>query len=134
MGVRRTRVMLVDDDPSARFLMRTILSELPEEFEVVAETGRAQEAVAEMERSEADVVLLDAMMPITDGYELAGQLRAARPRIRLLLLSAFVDESVRRRARAAGIDACVDKGDFDQVPRVVREVVSPGPGASAAPG
>ncbi len=126
--------MLVDDDPSARFLLRTILGDFPDEFEVVGETGRASEAVALMHDTEPEVVLLDAMMPITDGYELAGHLRRARPGIALVLLTSYVDEEVRERAQSAQIDATLDKGEFDEVPRVVRDLVSRGPGATAAPG
>src|SRR5687768_12449011 len=109
--------MLVDDDPSARFLMRTILGDHPEDFDVVSETGHAREAPALLEATSPSVVLLDARMPILDGYELAVQLRAADPGVRLVLLSSYVDEEVRDRARAAGIDACLDKGDFDVVPQ-----------------
>ena len=134
VGVRRTRIMLVDDDPSARFLMRTILGDFPDEFDVVAETGRASEALDLLREATPDVVLLDARMPITDGYELAVILRQAHPPIRLILLTAYIDDEVRTRARDAQIDACLDKGEYDEVPRVVREVVSREPGATAAPG
>ncbi len=126
--------MLVDDDPSARFLMRTILGDHPQEFEVVAETGRAQDATDLLRGAGPEVALLDARMPIVDGYELAGRLREADPAIRLVLLSAHVDEEVRARAEAAGIDACLDKGEFEAVPRVVRAVITREPGAAAAPG
>ena len=125
--------MLVDDDPSARFLLRTILGDHPEEFEVVAETGRAVEALDLLRETNPDVALLDAMMPLTDGYEVAGQLRAVDPGIRLILLTSYVDEEVRTRAQGAQIDATLDKGDYDQVPRAVREVIRE-PGATAAPG
>jgi DNA-binding NarL/FixJ family response regulator len=134
VGVRPTRIMLVDDDPSARFLLRTILGDHPEEFDVVAETGRASEALDLLRETNPDVALLDAMMPMTDGYEVAGQLREVRPDIRLVLLTSYVDEEVRNRAHSAQIDATLDKGEYDQVPRVVREVVSREPGATAAPG
>ena len=134
VGVGRTRIMLVDDDPSARFLLRTILGDHPEEFEVVAETGRAAEALGLLRETNPDVALLDAMMPMTDGYEVAGQLRDEDPRIRLVLLTAYVDEDVLERARSARIDATLDKGEYDEIPRVVRQLVSSGPDASAAPG
>lgn len=126
--------MLVDDDPSARFLMRTILGDFPDEFEVVAETGRAAEALDLLREARPEVALLDAMMPLTDGYELAARLREAEEGIRLILLTSYVDDEVRSKARAAGIDACLDKGQFDDVPNAVRAVVSSEPGATAAPG
>jgi DNA-binding NarL/FixJ family response regulator len=126
--------MLVDDDPSARFLLRTILGDHPEEFEVVAETGRAADALDLLRETNPDVALLDAMMPLIDGFELAAQLRSEAPRIRLVLLTAFVDDEVRERAFGARIDATLDKGDYDAIPRVVRGLVSSGPDATAAPG
>ena len=134
VGVRRTRIMIVDDDPSARFLLRTILGDHPEEFEVVAETGRSAEALELLAQGRPDVALLDARMPVIDGYELAGQLREADPGIGLILLSAHVDREVREQAEAAGMDACLDKGEFDAVPRAVRALVSREPGATEAPG
>ena len=134
VGVGRTRIMLVDDDPSARFLLRAILGDHPDEFEVVAETGRASEAVDLLRETNPHVALLDAKMPMTDGFEVAGQLREADPQIRLVLLTAYVDEDVRERAWAARIDATLDKGEYDAIPRVVRELVSSGPDATAAPG
>ena len=134
VGVRPIRVMLVDDDPSARFLVRTILADHPAEFEVVAETGNAQDAVDLLQETAPHVALLDARMPLVDGFELAGRLREVDPEVRLVLLSAHVDGDVRLRADAAGIHACVDKGDFDRVPQTVREVVSQAPGAPAEPG
>jgi DNA-binding NarL/FixJ family response regulator len=126
--------MLVDDDSSARFLMRTILGDFPDEFEIVGETGLAAEALDLMLRSRPDVVLLDARMQLTDGYETATQLLRARPDVHLVLLSAVVDEEVRAQAQAAGIHACLDKGAFDDVPGVIRGLLSPGPDGSAAPG
>ena len=129
----RIRIMLVDDDSSSRFLMRTILGDHPDEFEIVAETANAREAVALLD-AEPQVALLDARMPLMDGYELAGLLLEADPAIRLVLMSAHVDEQVRRRARSVGIHACLDKGEFDAIPQYVRQVVSPEPGASVTPG
>jgi DNA-binding NarL/FixJ family response regulator len=131
------RIVLVDDDPSARFIIRTILGDEPEAFQIVGETGRASEAMELIDGCAPDVVLLDARMPMIDGYELAAQIRERCPQMGIVMLSSLVDEEVRIRAEAAGIHACVDKGDFDNVPRILREVagrISQEPGATGAPG
>jgi DNA-binding NarL/FixJ family response regulator len=127
-------LVLVDDDPSARFIIRTILGDEPEDFSILAETGRSSEALALLDEFTPDIVLLDARMPMIDGYQLAAQIHERSPQTGLVLLSSLVDAEVRRLAAEAGIHACVDKGDFDGVPRVLREVASRGPGATAAPG
>ncbi len=133
MTAPKIRIMLVDDDSSSRLLMRTILGDHPDEFEVVAETADAREAVGLLDAA-PHVALLDARMPLMDGYEVAERLLEADPAIRLVLLSAHVDEEVRARAQAVGIHACLDKSEFDSIPQYVRDVVSLEPGATAAPG
>ncbi|MBI3734115.1 MAG: response regulator [Chloroflexi bacterium] len=66
------RVLVVEDDASARQLMRHILER--EGWEVVeAENGRA--ALAKTEEQRPDLILLDLLMPEMDGFELAEALR-----------------------------------------------------------
>src|SRR5580765_6179401 len=60
-------VLLVDDDEKVRELVRVNL-----EFEgyTVREAGSAEEGMAAIEEAKPDLVLLDVMMPQTDGWEM----------------------------------------------------------------
>jgi excisionase family DNA binding protein len=60
-------VLLVDDDEKLRELVRLNL-----EFEgyVVREAGSAEEGLSAIEEAKPDLVLLDVMMPQTDGWEM----------------------------------------------------------------
>ena len=62
------RVVLVDDEPPARDILRLLLA--PEtDFRVVAECAHGEQAVAAITRSLPDVLFLDVQMPGMDGFE-----------------------------------------------------------------
>lgn len=112
------RLLVVDDQSDVRFLIRVIAEEEPR-IEVVGEAESADAALELLARADPDVVLLDAMMPRVDGYELAPLLRERHPRAALVLLTAHIDETVRERAREAGFDQVLGKDEFDRIPAVV---------------
>jgi CheY-like chemotaxis protein len=114
------RVMVVDDLADARFLVRLLLEE-HQDLEVVAEANGAAAALEALDAG-PDVALVDARMPLVDGFELAPQLLARRPDLRIALLTTIVDDRVRELAAGAGIARCVSKGEWDALPDVVREL------------
>jgi len=88
------RVLVVDDDPDIRELLFTALED--EGFEVVP-AANGQEALAIMETFRPDVIVLDLMMPVMDGWQFAQALRARADDIPLVLLSAARDLRVHAR-------------------------------------
>lgn len=75
----RVGVLIVDDDATKRFALRTILAPLDEE---IVEASSGADALRQLLRNEFAVVLLDVRMPIMDGFETA-QLIRQRPRSEL---------------------------------------------------
>lgn len=69
-----SRILVVDDDPNIRELVRLFLEH--EGIDVV-EASNGCEALAKLESARADMVILDIMMPQMDGWELCRTLRAA---------------------------------------------------------
>ena len=120
------RVLVVDDHADVRFLIRTILRDAGPPLEVAGEAAGATEAVEAVEQTDVDVVVLDARMPVVDGFETAGMLLQRRPGLSILLCSAIVDDEIRRRADAAGIAACLSKDHFEAIPRVALELARRG--------
>src|SRR3954466_11416991 len=100
------RVMVVDDPADMRFLVAILLREHAD-IEVVAEADGAQTALARLADAAPDVALLDARMPVTDGFELTRRLLAEAPGLRVAMLTGLVDERVEQAAEAAGALACV---------------------------
>ena len=95
------RVLVVDDDPDYRFLVRLALA--PDSgFEVVAEAGDGHTAVAEAERERPDLVLLDCTLPGADAFDVPPALRAAAPDARVVLVSGHDPADLRAASRSAG--------------------------------
>jgi DNA-binding response OmpR family regulator len=67
------KIMVVDDDPHIRELIRVYLS--GEGLDVI-EAGNGQEALSILESMQADLVVLDIMMPLMNGWDLCRELRA----------------------------------------------------------
>jgi DNA-binding NarL/FixJ family response regulator len=119
------RLLIVDDAEDARFLLRVIAQEDPA-IEVVGEADGARAALELLDEARPDVVLVDARMPVHDGFEAAAMLLERRPGLALVLVTALVEPEVERRAAAAGFARVLGKDEFDRVATVVREL-----GASA---
>jgi two-component system LytT family response regulator len=68
------RVLIVDDEPRARGLIRKMLRSA-KEFEVVGEAGNGYEALDAVRKLKPDLMLLDVQMPEVDGFAVLERLR-----------------------------------------------------------
>lgn len=88
------RLLLVDDQELVRAGFAMVLDSCAD-LTVVAQAADGEQALAELERTEVDVVLMDVRMPRLDGIEATRRAVAARPGLRVLVLTTFdLDESV----------------------------------------
>ena len=117
-------VLVVDDQPDLRLLVRTMITASNEGLVCSDEASSGEEAVAFFEEGDVTVVVLDQMMPGMTGLEAAREILARRPDQRIILFSAYLDDRIKDDARALGIKACVDKRDFDKVVPTVRMVAA----------
>jgi DNA-binding NtrC family response regulator len=98
------RVLVVDDEERIAAVVADALERGGSECVVC---GSGESALAEVERRDPDVVVTDWKMPGMDGVELLRQLKARRPRLPVILLTAYA--SVR-----AAVEA-MREGAFDYV-------------------
>jgi len=101
-------VLLVDDDEKVRELVRVNL-----EFEgyKVREAGSAEEGLSAIEEAKPDLVLLDVMMPQTDGWEMLRKIQEqyGAGAIPVVMFSGKVDEKTLAQASTRGAQAFVGK-------------------------
>jgi CheY-like chemotaxis protein len=116
------RMLLVDDEPDMLMLMRATL-ELDAGLVVTAEARDGDEAVRAWEKHQPDVIVMDMRMPRMTGLAAAEEILAKAPTQPIIMCSAYMDESDRRRADALGVRQCLDKYDLEQLPAAVRRAV-----------
>jgi len=84
----RVRLAVADDHPVVREGLVAMLCTQPD-FEVVGEAGTGAEAVALVERTRPDVLLLDLAMPELDGVEVLRRLRDIGAPTRVIVFTVF---------------------------------------------
>lgn len=94
-------VLVVDDQHVVRSGLR-MLCESADDLEVVGEAANGAEAIAAVERTPPDVVLMDLHMPVRDGIAATGAITEAHRHVRVLVLTTFDDDEHLYPALAAG--------------------------------
>jgi two-component system, OmpR family, response regulator len=110
-----TQILIVDDDPHIRELLRLLLQN--EGFET-REAGDGVEALALLESAKADLVILDIMMPNMDGWTLCRELREHYD-LPLLMLTAKGETMQKIKGFELGTDDYLVK-PFEPLELVVR--------------
>jgi two-component system, NarL family, response regulator LiaR len=85
------RVLLVDDHPIVRKGIQNLL-EKSGDIEVVGEASNGSYAMATIQSSPPDIVLLDMELPDMDGTQLAREIQKVYPEVKILALSAHDDQ------------------------------------------
>jgi CheY-like chemotaxis protein len=132
---RAPRVLVVDDNPAMRRVLRGLLEDAG--MEVVAEARDGLEGVAQAEAARPDVVLMDWRMPQLDGVAATARIRQQLPQVQVVMFSSVEGVGGGVLARRAGASAFVAKGaPPEQVCAAVlaawRPPASPPPGPTAA--
>ena len=108
-----TTVIIVDDQPAFRTQFRQLLAQAG--LVVVGEAGDIPEAEAKAQTLHPDLAVVDVMLPGLNGFEGTRRLKALRPALRVIMMSAFGNHagSFRDAAREAGAEMFVGKDDLE---------------------
>ncbi len=105
---RAQRVLVVDDDETFRRMLVAALDD--EGFDVLGAATDGLEGVALARSLRPDAIMLDVRMPGVDGLAAGRQIRDADPAVRLVFLSAYDDQTLKREAEALGATDFLVKG------------------------
>ena len=114
----------MDDHRLLRDGLRLLL-EREGEFKVVGEAGDGGGALACLEQAALDVVVMDIHLPDEDGLQLTRRVLAARPALKILILSATPDSAHVGAAMRAGAVGFLSKEETSQeLVRAIRAVLA----------
>ncbi len=130
----RKRILVVDDEPSIRILLRDAISS-PEIEIIMAEDALCALAIAE-QQGPLELVVTDIYMPGMDGLELAQRLAAGRKTTRFLFLSGYYDvQQFGEKLADFPCSAFLEKPfSLPELLRVVRSLLSQGPTSASENG
>ncbi len=124
-------ILVVEDEPTNQAILQTVVEDFIGARALLA--GDGQEALAAIRGERPDLIILDLMMPVLDGFAVAQQLKgnpetAAIPIIALTAMARQQDEEAAFRA---GCDAYVAKPfDLATVEVAIRTRLRPDQGGS----
>ena len=101
-------ILVVDDEPDIRFMLRMTLGREPG-IVIVGEAGNGEEAVKLVREKCPDAVLLDIGMPVMDGIEATPYIRTACAETKIVIFTAYINENLLQRALDLGADLCLPK-------------------------
>ncbi len=118
------RVLLAEDQSMVREALAALLG-LEPDIEVVAQAARGDEVVDAVRAHTPDVALLDIEMPGATGLDVAAELSAQFPLLKVVILTTFGRPGYLRRAMESGASAFLVKdAPASQLAEAVRKVLA----------
>ncbi len=114
-----TVLIVEDNDGIRRLLRRTLL----DSASAIWECSDGSDALANYEDHRPDIVLMDIRMPKMDGLTATRQIREFDPSARVVVVTDYDDEDVRKAAFEAGACAYALKQELSDVPRILRALI-----------
>lgn len=125
------RVLLADDHAIVRAGLREILAGTGD-IAVEAEASNGHEVMERVRAAEYDIAVLDMSMPGRGGIELIKQVKAEKPKLRILVLTMHSEEQYAVRALRAGASGYLTKDSAtEQLVAAIRRIAAGGAYVSA---
>ncbi len=124
------RILVVDDEPSMLRYLQTLLEVESYNVETAAS---GEEALAKLQQTTPDVVLLDVLMPGLDGLQTLEQVRERYPKLKVIMLSCVSDtRKVVQAIRLGAQDYLTKPFQKDDLQAVIQQCIEV-PGGVPAP-
>ncbi len=102
-----TLLLAEDDDEASEITGRMIARKFPEFTIHLAQNGRT--GVELFKEHTADIVITDINMPVMDGIQMAGEIKAIKADTKLIMITGYSDKNRLERIREIGIDYYIRK-------------------------
>ena len=117
------KIIIADDSKDYRDGLRFYLKKLGG-HEIIAEFSDGEDLVKFNRIYEADIVMMDMVMPKLDGFEASKQLLQRYPKINIIGITMFKDETYLYDLIEYGLKGCVFKFNiFEELPKAIATVI-----------
>ena len=112
-------VLIVDDNPSVRRLLRRAILDDANSIWECSDGADVEHAYAE---NKPDIVLMDVRMQRMDGLAATRTLRRSNPDAKIVIVTDYDDDDVRRAANEAGASGYILKQNLTELAQLVRSI------------
>ncbi|MGB4292580.1 MAG: response regulator transcription factor [Bacteroidales bacterium] len=120
--MEKIKIIIVDDHHLFRNGLKLLLEGIPE-FEITGEASNGAELLDIIDRTQADIVLMDINMPVMDGVEATIKVLERKPEIKVIALSMYGEEDYYYRMTEAGARGFILKdSDISEVREAINTV------------
>ena len=118
------KILLADDHQIVRMGLTAIIS-AEGDMRIVGEASDGTEVVNLAQKLAPDIILMDLMMPQKDGATATGEILAANPQMKILVLTTFGEsEDVRRAMEAGAAGALIKDTPCRELVAAIRDVMA----------
>ena len=118
------KVLIVDDERNIREGINKLIDWESLGCEVVGASANGVSALEFIKDNSVDLVVTDIKMPVMDGLELSKRIREDYPKIKVIILTAYSEFDMAKKAITFKVSDFIIKNDFmDELPKAVSEVV-----------
>jgi len=108
MASIQRRVLIVDDEEDLTWTLSKKLSKDSDKFQLVC-VNSGSEAIEVMNQLPVDLVITDVRMPEVSGLELLVQIKDRYPQTRVIIMTAYGSDDVKREANQGGCFRYIEK-------------------------
>jgi DNA-binding NarL/FixJ family response regulator len=119
MTQRQVKVLIADDHPLIRLGIRKLFDRSPDIL-VVEDAEDGRQALDLIEKLDPDVLLLDLMMPVLDGFQVLERLRGSHARVQVIIVSTLFENKFSENLADLGACAYIQK---DEAPLKIVDAV-----------
>jgi PAS domain S-box-containing protein len=113
MAIKPTRILLIEDNPWDRRLIRDMLEEVKDEGFILSTADDLAQGKEHLNRGETDLILLDLILPDSEGLDTLQAVLEEAPLVPIVVCSAISDKDTALRAVSEGAQDYLIKGSID---------------------
>ena len=122
----KIRVLIADDHTIVRMGLSAML-ETETDIQVVGQAKNGVEALAEAQRLNPDIVIMDLMMPKKDGVEATAELKEHLPTVKVIILTTFgTSDGIAHAIKCGATGAVLKNAEDTELITAIRKVAAGG--------
>ena len=120
----RTKILIADDHAVVRMGLAALLG-AEKDFTVVGQSPNGAAAIADADRLEPDVIIMDLMMPKRDGVEATDEIHRAHPETKIIILTTFsTSDGIARALEVGAAGALMKTSEGPELVKAIRAVLA----------